>query len=124
MTPTTRDDLEITGPALAMIELGDVASGWVALDALVKEAPVTVIAAGTIQNGNYLIAFAGEVEAVELSFARGSQRAAAAIVDSVLLPYAERRILPALRDGTVRFPAPGDALGVIQTGSSPTLLRA
>jgi len=117
---------EITGPALAMIELDDVPSGLVALDALAKEAPVVVIAAGTIQCGHWLIAFAGEVHAVELAFARARfhARAEAAVVDSVLLPYAEARLLPALRDGTVHFPAPGDALGVVQTGSSPTLLRA
>ena len=114
----------ITGPALAMIELDDVPAGLVALDALAKEAPVSVIAAGTIQCGHWLIAFAGEVEAVELSFAQASRRAEGAIFDAVLLPYAEARLLPALRDGVVHFPAPGDALGVVQTGSSPTLLRA
>lgn len=111
-------------PALAMIELDDVPSGLVALDALAKEAPVEVIAAGTIQCGHWLIAFAGEVHAVELAFARAERRAEGAIIDSVLLPYAEARLLPALRDGTVHFPAPGDALGVLQTGTSPTLLRA
>ncbi len=42
----------------------------------------------------------------------------------MLLPYAEPRLVPALRDGTVCFPAPGDTLGVVQTSSSPTLLRA
>jgi microcompartment protein CcmL/EutN len=114
----------VTGPALAMLELGDVPSGFVALDALVKEAQVTVIAAGTIQCGHWLVAFAGEVLAVELSFARATSRVEKAILDAVLLPHAEPRILPALRDGTVRFPAPGDALGIVQTGSSPTLLRA
>jgi microcompartment protein CcmL/EutN len=113
-------------PALAMIELDDVPSGLVALDALAKEAPVEVIAAGTVQCGHWLIAFAGEVHAVELAFRRASShpRVEGAILDSVLLPYAEARLLPALRDGTIHFPAPGDALGVIQTGSSPTLLRA
>ncbi len=87
-----------------------------------------VLAAGTVQGGHWLIAFAGEVEPVELSFARALLRAGTAVVDSVLLPYAEPRLLPALqdggRDGTVRFPFPGDALGVVQTASPPTLLRA
>ncbi len=60
--------LEVTGPALAMIELSDVPAGLVALDALAKEAPVTIIAAGTIQCGHWLMAFAGEVFAVELAY--------------------------------------------------------
>src|SRR5258706_14745367 len=108
--------LEVTGPALAMLELGDVPSGYAALDALAKEAPVAVIAAGTVQCGHFLVAFAGEVHAVELSYARARERVAKAIVDAVLLPHAEARILPALRDGKVRFPVPGDALGIVQTG--------
>ena len=112
------------GPALAMIEIGDVPAGLAALDALAKEAPVVVLAAGTIQGGHWLLSFAGDVEPVELAFARATLRAGRSIVDAVLLPHAEPRILPGLRDGTVLFPAPGDALGVVQTGSSPTLLRA
>jgi microcompartment protein CcmL/EutN len=115
---------DVTGPALAMLELGDVPSGFLALDALAKEAQVTVIAAGTVQCGHWLVLFAGEVEPVELSYARATSRVEKAIVDAVLLPHAEPRILPALRDGTVRFPCPGDALGIVQTGSSPTLLHA
>ncbi len=107
-----------------MLEIGDVPTGLVALDALVKEAPVSIIAAGTVQSGHWLVAFAGDVEPVELAFARASLRAGAVLVDAVLLPHAEARLLPALRDGAVRFPFPGDALGVVQTSSPPTLLRA
>jgi microcompartment protein CcmL/EutN len=122
---TASDHLPQTpGPALALIEIGDLPAGFIALDALAKEAPVVVVAAGTLQHGNYLLTFAGEVEPVELSFARATTLARHAIVDAVLLPHAEPRLLPALRDGRIRFPAPGDALGVVQTSTAPTLLRA
>jgi microcompartment protein CcmL/EutN len=121
---TALDAATHPGPALALIELGDVPAGLVALDALAKEAQVTVIAAGTVQCGHWLMAFAGDVYAVELSFARALHVATAAVLDAVLLPHAEPRLVPALRTGTARFPAPGDALGVVQTSSSPTLLRA
>lgn len=114
----------ITGPALAMLELADVPTGFAALDALAKEAPVHVIAAGTVQCGRWLVLFAGEVEPVEMSFERAATVSADALMDAVLLPHAEPRILPALQDGARRFPAPGDALGVLSTGSSPTILRA
>ncbi len=107
-----------------MLEIGDLPAGFAALDALAKEAPVEVVAAGTIQHGHYLVAFAGEVEPVELAFASGAARAGGALVDAVLLPHAEPRILPALAEGSVRFPEGGDALGVLQTSTSPTLLRA
>ncbi len=107
-----------------MIAVGDVPSGLAALDALAKEAPVEVIAAGTIQSGEYLIAFAGEVEPVEMALARAVAAAREAVGDVVMLPYAEARIVPAFLEGVVRWPAPGDTLGVIQTSSPPTLLRA
>jgi microcompartment protein CcmL/EutN len=112
------------GPALAMLQIGDIPAGYAALDALAKEAPVTIVHAGTVQCGHWLVAFAGEVEAVELSFARAKSRAADALIDAVVLPHAEQRILPALRHGTVSPPEDGDTLGVVQTGASPTLLRA
>jgi microcompartment protein CcmL/EutN len=114
----------MSGPALAMLEISDVPLGFAALDALAKEALVDVIAAGTVQHGHFLVAFSGEVEPVELSFEKASLVAAHAVVDAVLLAHAEPRILPALREGIVHFPCPGDALGVLQTGASPTLLRA
>jgi microcompartment protein CcmL/EutN len=127
-------EIAASGPALALLEVGDLPAGFGALDAVAKAATVTVIAAGTLQHGHYLVALAGEVEAVGLSFGAGSRRAGGALVDAVLLPHAEPRILPALRDGAARFPGdggehphtpgPGDALGVVQTASSPTLIRA
>lgn len=118
------DAPDITGPAVALIEIADVPAGFQALDALAKEAQVHVISAGTVQSGHFLIAFAGEVEPVELSFESAVRAAEQALIDSVLLPYAEPRILPALLDGSPRKPGSGDALGVLQTSASPTLLRA
>lgn len=115
---------EVTGPALALLEIADVPAGFLALDALAKEASVEVLSAGTVQSGHFLIAFAGEVLPVEMSFARALAIAEAALLDSVLLPYAEPRIVPALLDGSPRKPGSGDALGVLQTSASPTLLRA
>lgn len=110
------------GPALCLVEIDDVPLGLRALDALIKEAEVEIAARGTIQPGRYLIGFAGEVEPVERSLSRALAVAGGAIFDQVLLPDAEPRILPAFRDGTVRFDAPGDALGVVQVASSPVLL--
>jgi microcompartment protein CcmL/EutN len=107
-----------------MLAACDVPAGLAALDALAKEAPVEVIAAGTIQSGEYLIAFAGEVEPVEMSLDRALAAVGGALVDVVMLAHAEERILPAFVDGVVRWPAPGDTLGVVQTASPPTLLRA
>jgi microcompartment protein CcmL/EutN len=107
-----------------MIEISDLPVGFATLDALVKEAPVVVVGAGTVQQGHWLVAFAGEVHPVELSFARALRCAGAMVLDAVLLADAEPRILPSLSLGTRRALAQGDALGVVQTSSSPTLLRS
>jgi microcompartment protein CcmL/EutN len=114
------------GPALAMLQIADVPCGLRALDALVKEAPVEVFAAGTVQCGHYLIAFGGQLEAVLRSYGRATETAGTAIIDRVLLPDAEPRIVPAFRDAVVRAPshAGGDALGIVQSTACPVLLAA
>ncbi len=114
------------GPAVAMLQITDVPRGLRALDALVKEAAVEVLATGTVQCGHYLIAFRGEVEPTERSFAKASELASGFVLDGVLLPDAEARIVPAFQGGVVRAPsrAAGDALGVVQTPACPALLAA
>jgi microcompartment protein CcmL/EutN len=112
------------GPALASLVLAEVPSGLRALDALAKEAPVEVLGAGTIQCGLYLIVIGGHVEPVRRSLDRALEAAAGAELDVVLLPHAEERTRPAVVEGLVRWPAPGDTLGVVQTPMPPTLLRA
>ena len=83
-----------------------------------------MVAAGTVQAGDYLILFGGAVEPTARSYQRALEAAGDAVVDEVMLPWAEERILPAIRDGAIRWPAPGDALGVVQSGTPPTLIRA
>ncbi|MBT3218970.1 MAG: BMC domain-containing protein [Proteobacteria bacterium] len=114
----------ITGPALALLDIGEIPRGLRALDGLIKEAEVEIIGAGTVQGCRYLIMFAGEVEPVQRSLVRAKEIGAETLVDTVLLPYAEERIVPAIRDGTVRWPAPGDTLGMVQTSTPSTMLRA
>lgn len=124
----TTDDsqvaLEATGPALAMLDIAAAPPGLHALDALVKEAEVRVLSAGTVQSGRFLVLFGGEVEPVDRAYRRALAVTGRAVVDSVLLPHAEPRIAAAIHHGAVRLPAPGDTLGVLQTPTNPTILRA
>jgi len=114
------------GPAVAMLQITDIPRGLRALDALVKEAPVEILATGTVQCGHYLIAFRGDVEPTQRSFARASAIADGVLIDSVLLPDAEARIVPAFLDAVVRPPSrgAGDALGVVEVPACPALLGA
>ena len=112
------------GPALAMLLLGDIPPGLFVLDALAKEADVEVLQTGTIHCGRYLILFGGEVGPVERAWRRALDTAGPQVVDEVLLPHAEARLLPAIRAGAIRWPAPGDTLGVLQPTTPPVLVRA
>ncbi len=112
------------GPALAMLLLGDIPPGLFVLDALAKEADVEVLQTGTIHCGRYLILFGGEVGPVERAWRRALDTAGPQVVDEVLLPHAEARLLPAIRAGAIRWPAPGDTLGVLQAATPPVLVRA
>lgn len=110
------------GPALAMLLVGEIPAGLRVLDALAKEAEVSILETGTIQCGRYLILFGGEVGPVERSWLRACAIAGHALLDQVLLPHAESRIAPAIRAGAIRWPATGDTLAVLETATPPVLL--
>lgn len=115
---------ESSGPALAMLFLGEIPPGLRVLDALAKEAEVKVLRTGTIHCGHYLILFGGEVGPVERSWRRALDTAGPSVVDEMLLPHAEARLAPAIGTGEIRWPAPGDTLGVLQAATPPALVRA
>ncbi|HEY3350497.1 MAG TPA: BMC domain-containing protein [Thermoanaerobaculia bacterium] len=113
-----------SGPSLAMVLLGEIPPGLRVLDALAKEAEVNVLQAGTIHCGRYLILFGGEVGPVERSWRRALDIAGVHVVDEVFLAHAEVRLAPAIGTGAIRWPAPGDTLGVLQAATPPALIRA
>lgn len=118
------DALPVPGPALALLDVSDIPRGLQMLDALVKEAEITVLSAGTIHDGRYLVMFSGEVEPVVRAFDRARSVVGEALYDAVILPWADERMAPAILDGSDGAEARGDTLGVLQTGAAPTLVRA
>jgi microcompartment protein CcmL/EutN len=112
------------GPALSLLLVDEVPAGLYVLDVLAKEAEVSVLRAGTIQNGAWLVLFGGEVGPVTRSHARALAAGGAHVKDEALLPHAEPRIAPAVLGGGVRWPAPGDTLGVLQAPTPPVLFAA
>ena len=120
-------DVDIQGPALAMLEIGDLPAGFAALDALAKEAPVVVDrrrhdpAAATTSSPSRARSSRSSCRS------RARPRAPAARSSTPCCsPTPSRASCP--RSATARAAAsrqpPGDALGVLQTATSPTLLRA
>lgn len=110
--------------ALALLEFESIASGIVASDLMVKRAPIALLRCGTVHPGRFLILVGGSVASTEESFAVGVRqgRRDQTLGDSVLLGD----VHPMLHDAVLgnRRGLEGDALAVVETGSSPALLRA
>lgn len=83
---------ELAGPALAVLELASIARGYVALDAAVKRAEVTVLRSEPITPGKYWIALSGGEAEVDEALAAAVTAAGAAKIDSVLLAYVHEAV--------------------------------
>lgn len=112
-----------TGPALGLLELESLARGMVAADALVKRADVHIAMAEPVSTGKFILLFTGPVAEVDESFQAGLAAGGALILDRLLLPHVAEPILEAL-GGTVSSPAPADALGLVETRTVASALKA
>ena len=111
--------------ALALLELGSVARGLRALDALVKKAPVTVLEANLVEPGHYLILFCGGVAEVEESLTEAMAVGDSHVRDHMFLPWAHPALLRGLRGHELRRDADElDCLGVLEGGGVAATLRA
>ncbi|MEI6060800.1 MAG: BMC domain-containing protein [Bacteroidota bacterium] len=99
--------------ALGALEFSSIAIGILALDEMVKIAPVKIIQARTMCPGKYLIVFSGDVASVEYSFNRGFETGGELIVDSLLLPMVHPGVMNAM--GKINFTEEWDAIGIIET---------
>lgn len=110
--------------ALALLEFDSVATGVLAVDRMLKKAPVALLRCGTVHPGRYLALVGGTVAATEEAHAEGVAlgRETGCLLDEVLLPDPH----PALPPGMVgdrREPA-GDTLAILEVSTSPAMLRA
>lgn len=98
--------------SLGMLELSSIARGVEAGDAMVKAAEVTLIKAGTVCPGKYVVILSGEVAAVAAAMAVGRACAAEYLVDDLVIPNLDRQVTEAL--GGCTPPPEIDALGVME----------
>lgn len=109
--------LAIAHDTLAAIELVSVPAGLVALDALVKEAPVELVFAGDIDPGRFLVVFGGDVASCEAALQRAALESAGEVTETLLLPQAHERLRAALHgqmSGADEAADRQDALGILQ----------
>lgn len=109
-------------PALALLELGSIATGIRCGDAMVKRSPVELLSAGTVHPGKYLVLVAGEVAHVEEARSAGLEHAAPHLLDEIYLPQADPQVVASLAGR--RRHGEDDALGVVELGTAASLLGA
>lgn len=114
--------------ALALLEIDSIARGYRVLDAMVKESPVTIVAANLVEPGKYLILIGGGVAEVEAAYTMGVDVAGDTLVDTVFLPGVQPRIWTALAGDPARVPGKVprsiDTIGIVESMSIAGILEA
>ena len=106
------------GPAIDVIgvqEFASIASGVLALDAIVKAAPVELLGTRTVTPGKLVVLFTGDVASVDASLAKGREVAGDSLIDELFIPNLHAQVIPAIR-GEARVQS-WDALGIIESFS-------
>jgi microcompartment protein CcmL/EutN len=111
-----------TMPALGLLEFSSIALGFRAADAMVKRAPVRALVAGSVHPGKFLVLVDGDVASVEESLKAGVEAGAPALVDRLFLPDVHPEVGNAVAGE--RMPGPVDTLGVIETRTAASAIRA
>ncbi len=110
--------------AIALLEFENVATGVLASDYMVKRSPIALLRCGSIHPGRFLILVGGSVASTEEAYRAGLHlgESRRALSGDVFLGD----VHPYLHDAVLgeRRKVAGDALGVVETHSSPALLAA
>jgi microcompartment protein CcmL/EutN len=100
-------------PALGILESQSIARGIVCADAMVKRAPVRLLASHPVSPGKHVVIVAGGVAEVEEAMGAGAAAAGHLLIDRLFLPYAHEQLAPLIAGET--RPAPIGAVGIVET---------
>ena len=108
--------------ALALLEIRSIARGMRVLDAMVKEAPITVVETNLVEPGKLLVLFGGGVAEVESSFKVGREISADDLLDSVMIPFVDPRIWSGI--GGAHSVGDPDTVGIVEGLSLAGVIEA
>lgn len=108
--------------AIGVVETNCIPLGILAGDSMVKTADVTLASAQTACAGKYIVIVSGDVAAVKASVAAGVISAAGALVDSLIIPNVDERVIVAMSGAPAIDHA--EAVGVIETFSLASTIAA
>jgi microcompartment protein CcmL/EutN len=107
--------------SIGLIELGSIAAGFQAADAMLKAADVELMLARSICSGKYIVMVRGDVAAVDASVAAGAEAGGFSIIDRFVIPNLHDSVFPAL-SGSSKVDEQG-ALGVLESFSVASLIE-
>lgn len=110
--------------SIGILELSSIAAGYNVQDTVVKAATVKILIARTICPGKYIVVIGGKTEAVKTAMKAGENASLGFLADKLLIPNVDKRVIPAL-SGCVELPENyHKALGIIETFSASSIIRA
>jgi len=109
--------------AVALLEFESVAVGVLAVDRMLKKAPVALLRCGTIHPGRYLVLVGGTVASTQEAHLEGlaTGNASKVLADEVMLADPHPFLVRALQ-GTREEPH-ADTVAVLEVSQSPAMLR-
>jgi microcompartment protein CcmL/EutN len=93
-------------------EFSSIATGFFALDGIVKAAPVRILVTRIVTPGKLVVLFTGDVASVDASLAAGRECGGEDVLDELFIPNLHPGVIPAI-EGPVAVEQ-WDALGIIE----------
>lgn len=100
---------------IGVLEFSATAAGILALDSMVKAAPVKIIDAKTICPGKFYIIVTGDVASVDAALTAGKKAGGGYLIDELFITNLQKQVIPAIL-GTVET-TKWESLGVIESFS-------
>lgn len=108
--------------AIGMVEVLSIPMGVLSGDAMLKAAQVTLVRAQTVCAGKYIVLVSGEVAAVKASVEAGVEAAENTLVDSLVIPNIDPRVIAAISGvSEIEYV---QALGVVESFSLASAILA
>lgn len=109
-------------PAIALIELSNIAAGIKTADAMVKKSPIALLKSGTVSRGKFLVLVGGTVAAVDEAYRAGRETAGDSCLDALNLPDVHPTAFAAAMGEKVA--ATRESLGILETASIAATIEA
>ena len=108
--------------AIGLVELNSVAAGIRAADEMLKAAEVELMMSRPVCPGRYLALVSGDTGSVNSAISVGREMGGEFLVDWFVIPHVHDSVFPAI--SCASRPLAMDALGVIETYSSASCIKA